>query len=564
MPRGSGYPCAPSNCFIPQRVSASAFALVYMTSTAFALLNNPRLNKGTAFTQAERDQFGLHGLLPPRVSTLEQQVEWSLDNLRRKPQDIDKYRFMASLQKRNERLYFRLLIDHIDELMPIVYTPTVGQACQEFANIFRESNGFYISIEQKGRLDALLGNWLERDVRLIVVTDGERILGLGDLGVSGMGIPIGKLALYSACAGIDPSQCLPIVLDVGTDNARFRSDPRYQGRRELRVRGQEYADFIDEFVTAVQRHFPNALLQFEDFATPNAVALLKQYQERLLCFNDDIQGTAAVALAGFYAATRITRAKLSDMRVLFAGAGSAATGIAELLSKAMMLEGLSEAEARARCFLTDSKGLITKDRETLTLHAAPFAADLPPMSLEAAIAHIKPHALIGATAKGGTFTAAIIETMAQLHDQPIIFALSNPTSKAECTAEEAYGYSKGKAVFASGSPFAPVQMREGLKVPGQGNNAYIFPGLGLGALHGKATRITNTMLIAAAKALAESVSSTRILQGCLYPPLRDIREVSLAIAVAVAEAAACEGHVSAPLPADFKAKVAATMYDPRY
>ena len=535
-----------------------------MNPKAFALLNNPRLNKGTGFTMAERDEFGLHGLLPPRVSTLEQQVEWSLDNLRRKPQDIDKYRFLSSLQKRNERLFYRLLIDHIDELMPIVYTPTVGQACQEFANIFRESMGFYISIEHKGRIDSLLKNWLDQDVRLIVVTDGERILGLGDLGVSGMGIPIGKLALYSACAGIDPAQCMPVVLDVGTDNARFRQDPRYQGRREPRVRGPEYFGFVNEVISAVRNNFPKALVQFEDFATPNAVALLAKYQDQLLCFNDDIQGTAAVALAGFYAATRITRTKISDMKFLFAGAGSAATGIAELLCVAMQLEGLSEADARGRCYLCDSKGLTTRDRETLTHHAAPFASSLAPMTLEQAIDTIKPHALIGATAKGGTFTQKILEQMALFHDQPIIFALSNPTSKAECTAEEAYGYTKGKAVFASGSPFAPVQVREGLKVPGQGNNAYIFPGLGLGVLQAKATRITNPMLIAAAKALAQAVSPARIQQGCLYPPLRDIREVSLAIAVAVAKTAADGGLLGEPFPADFSAKVTAAMYDPRY
>jgi malate dehydrogenase (oxaloacetate-decarboxylating)(NADP+) len=305
-------------------------------------------------------------------------------------------------------------------------------------------------------------------------------------------------------------------------------------------------------------------VQFEDFATPNAVALLEKYQDRLLCFNDDIQGTAAVALAGFYAATRITRKKLSELRVLFAGAGSAATGIADLLAKAMVREGLSEAEARSRCLLCDSKGLITTSRETLTSHAAPFAADQPAMSLEEAIAHFKPHALIGATARGGTFTPAILSTMAQLHDQPIIFALSNPTSKAECTAEEAYQYTKGKAVFASGSPFAPVQMREGLKVPGQGNNAYIFPGLGLGALQGKVTRITDSMLIAAAQTLANTVSAARIGQGCLYPPLEDIRTVSLAIAVAVAKTADKEGFVQQPLPPDFQQQVAALMYDPRY
>jgi malate dehydrogenase (oxaloacetate-decarboxylating)(NADP+) len=305
-------------------------------------------------------------------------------------------------------------------------------------------------------------------------------------------------------------------------------------------------------------------VQFEDFATPNAIALLEKYQDQLLCFNDDIQGTAAVALAGFYAATRITRTKISDMRFLFAGAGSAATGIADLLCVAMELEGLSEQEARSRCFVADSKGLITRDRDVLTPHAAPFAANLPPMTLEEAIAEIKPHALIGATAKGGTFTPAILEKMAELHDQPIVFALSNPTSKAECTAEEAYRLTKGKAIFASGSPFAPVQVREGLKVPGQGNNAYIFPGLGLGALLGKVTRITDPMLIAAAKALAEAVSPLRIGQGCLYPPLKEIREVSSRIAVEVAKVAEQSGLVREPLPADFESRVKAAMYDPRY
>ncbi len=535
-----------------------------MHRNAFTLLNKPRLNKGTAFTEAEREEFGLHGLLPPSVSTMSQQVAWVLENLRSKAQPIDRYRYMASLQKRNERLYYRVLIDHVAELMPIVYTPTVGQACQEYANHWREANGLYISIEQRNRLDAVLGNWLDEDVRLIVVTDGERILGLGDLGVSGMGIPIGKLALYCACAGIDPAQCLPITLDVGTNNLRFRSDPRYQGRREARARGDEYFTFIEDFILAVQRHFPQALLQFEDFATPNAVAHLEKYQDRLLCFNDDIQGTAAVALAGFYATTRITHTKLSDMSFLFAGAGSAATGIAGLLTIAMQQEGLSREEALARCYCCDSKGLITKDRAELTSHAAPFAADLPPMTLEQAIAAIKPQALIGATAKGGTFTPEILQQMARLNAQPIIFALSNPTTKAECTAEEAYRHTKGKAIFASGSPFDPVIINGETRVPGQGNNAYIFPGLGLGALHGKVTRITDDLLIAAAKALADGVTASQLKSGCLYPPLSEIREVSLKIAVAVAETAAQTGLTRRSIGSNFADEVRAAMYDPRY
>jgi Malic enzyme len=535
-----------------------------MQSKAFELITNPRLNKGTAFTLEEREKYGLHGLLPPKISTMGQQVGWVLDNIRRKPHDIDRYRYLSSLQKRNERLFFRLLIDHIEELMPIVYTPTVGQACQEFGLQFRETQGFYISIEHKGRISKLMKNWLDQDVRLIVVTDGERILGLGDLGVSGMGIPIGKLALYSACAGIDPAQCMPIVLDVGTNNEAFRLDPLYLGRRDPRVRGQEYLDFIEEFIQAVQENFPNALLQFEDFATNNAVALLERYRDRLLCFNDDIQGTASVALAGLYAATRITGSKLSDMRFLFAGAGSAATGIASLLVMAMQQEGLSYTEACARCFVTDSKGLITQDRESITSHAAPFAADLPPMNLEEAVATINPHVLIGATGRGQTFNSRILELMAKAHEQPIIFALSNPTTKAECTAEEAYKATNGRAIFASGSPFGEVMINGSLKIPGQGNNAYVFPGLGLGALQGKLTRITDDLLIVAAKALAEAVSDYRLQHGCLYPRLNEIRQVSHRIAVAVAKAAEEAGLTREPLPADFSEQVRASMYDPWY
>lgn len=531
---------------------------------AFDLINNPRLNKGTAFTLEEREKHKLHGLLPPNVSTMEQQVEWALDSIRRKPGPLDKYRFMASLLKRNERLYFRLLIDHIEELMPIVYTPTVGQACQEYAYIFRETSGFYVSIDHSGRIYELLDNWIDQDVRLIVVTDGERILGLGDLGVSGMGIPIGKLALYCACAGIHPEQCMPITLDVGTDNDHFRNDPLYQGRREKRVRGEAYFSFLDEFVTAVQRRFPGALLQFEDFATSNAVGLLDKYQDELLCFNDDIQGTAAVALAGLYASTRINGRKISDMRYLFVGAGSAASGIGHLLAIAMEREGLSLSDARARCVFCDSKGVISRSRENIPAHVAPFAADLPPMSMEEALDAFRPHALIGATGRGGMFSHAVIEQMAALNEHPIIFALSNPTSNAECTAEDAYQHSGGRAIFASGSPFGVVNVDGRIKIPGQGNNAYIFPGLGLGVLQSGARRITNDLLIAAAHSLAQSVTDNQVDHGCLYPPLNDIRRVSLNIAVAVGKAAEAAGLTDREVDAGFREQVAASMYDPRY
>ena len=529
-----------------------------------SVLSNPRTNKGTAFTLQERKRLGLVGLLPPVVSSQVQQVERSLANLRSKPRDIDKYMFLAALQKRNERVYYKILVDHIEEVMPLVYTPTVGQACQQFAINFRESNGCYISAQDRGQLYELLGNWPEQDIALIVVTDGERILGLGDLGSNGMGIPIGKLALYCACAGIDPAKCLPIMLDVGTENESFRDDPFYLGLRQARLRGEAYETLVDEFVAAVKKRFPNALLQFEDFATPNAVALLERYRHELLCFNDDIQGTASVALAGLIAATRITHTRLSDMRFMFLGAGSAATGIGDLLAKAMVREGLSEAQARAQLVFIDSKGLVVNSREQLTDHVAPFAANMPAMDFVSAVTAFKPHALIGATGRPGLITEQVVELMCELHTHPIIFALSNPTANAECTAEQAYGWSSGKAIFASGSPFGVVHIEGDIKIPGQGNNAYIFPGLGLGALQAGATRINDAMLISAAEMLAQCVSQQQIDNGCLYPPLREIREVSAQIAVAVAETAEQSGLLTRALPADFSARVRAAQYNPNY
>lgn len=535
-----------------------------MTLKVHELLNNARLNKGTAFTLEEREEFGLSGLLPPRVSSMKEQVERALFSLRRKDSDIDRYIFLASLQKRNERLYYRLLIDHTKELMPLVYTPTVGQACVEFASIFRETSGFYLSYADKGRIKSRLANWPEQDVRLIVVTDGERILGLGDLGANGMGIPIGKLALYCACAGVKPEQCLPIMLDLGTDNEPLRDDPLYLGVREPRHRGQEYDDFIEEFVQGVANQFPNALLQFEDFATGNAVALLERYRDQLLCFNDDIQGTASVVLAGLMAATRISKTPLKEQQFLFLGAGSAATGIGHLLTTALEREGLSTEEARARLKFIDRKGLVTRCRDQLPSHVAPFAADMPPMDLTEAISAIKPNALIGASGTAGVFTESIIRAMASYHQHPTIFALSNPTSKAECTAEDAYRYSEGRAVFASGSPFGVVHINGEIKVPGQGNNAYIFPGLGLGAIYGKVTRITDSQLITAAEELANSVSDKQIEQGCLYPPLNEIRAVSVKIAAAVARDAEKDGLTSEAVAANFETLLTKELYDPYY
>ncbi len=536
-----------------------------MKSRGPQILTHARTNKGTAFTFEERDKHGLHGLLPPIVTTMEQQLEHALANVRKSATDIQRYIFLSSLHRRNERLYYRLLIEHIEELMPIVYTPTVGEACQEFARIFRETAGFYISIKNKGNILELLQNWHEDDVRLIVVTDGERILGLGDLGTNGMGIPIGKLDLYCACAGIHPEHCLPIVLDVGTENEKFREeDPMYMGLRQPRVRGPEYDEFVDEFVQAVKKLFPNALLQFEDFATPNAISLLDKYHDQLLCFNDDIQGTAAVALAGLFASTRINGKKLSEMTFMFGGAGSAATGIGHLLAKAMEVEGLSYEEALKRLYFTDSKGLVTQCRDELKPHVAPFAADHPPASLEEAVKSVKPDALIGATGRPGIFNQSILTAMGDQKDHPVIFALSNPTSNAECTAEQAYEWTNGKAIFASGSPFGAVHVHGQVRVPGQGNNAYVFPGLGLGAIYGNVTRITDELLITAAHELASSVSSNQIDSGCLYPSLKEIREVSLNIAIAVAKSAEDHGLTSEPLPKGFREQLKKEVYFPQY
>ncbi len=536
-----------------------------MKSRGPEILTHARLNKGTAFTPEERDEHGLHGLLPPIISTMDQQLEHALSNVRRNISNIERYIFLSALHKRNERLYFRLLIEHIEELMPIVYTPTVGEACQEFARIFRETAGFYISLRNKGHIHELLGNWHEDKVRLIVVTDGERILGLGDLGTNGMGIPIGKLALYCACAGIHPEHCMPIVLDVGTENANFRDeDPMYLGLRQPRVRGKEYDEFIDEFVTAVKHRFPKALLQFEDFATPNAIRLLDKYHDELLCFNDDIQGTASVALAGLFAATRINGKKLSEMTFMFCGAGSAATGIGHLLTKALEIEGLTTEEARARLTFIDSKGLVTGCRDTLKPHVEVFATHYPPMNLAEAVKTVQPDALIGATGRPGIFTEEVISAMGEQKDNPIIFALSNPTSNAECTAEQAYEWTNGKAVFASGSPFGAVHIDGKIRVPGQGNNAYIFPGLGLGAIYGKVTRITDDLLIAAAHTLANNVSQNQIDTGCLYPSLKEIRPVSLKIAVAIAKCAEEHGLTSEPLPEDFEQLLEKEIYFPEY
>jgi malate dehydrogenase (oxaloacetate-decarboxylating)(NADP+) len=531
-----------------------------------AVLADPLLNKGTAFTERERDALGLRPLLPPRVFTMDEQVQRTLGAVHRKQDNIEKYIYLTNLQNRNEVLFYRLVIDYIEEMVPLIYTPTVGEACLQYGSIYRRPRGLFISLREKGRIAEMLRLWPHDGVRLIVVTDGERILGLGDLGALGMGIPVGKLSLYTACAGVHPYYTLPITLDVGTDNETLQKGPFYIGINEHRARGAAYDDFIEEFVTAVKTVFPKALLQWEDFGNANAFRLLNKYRRQLPCFNDDIQGTASVALAGILGALQITGGRLSDQRILFLGAGEAGTGIADLYTSAARAEGLSEAAARDRCWFVDTKGLVVKGRgDTLAEHKVPYAHDFPFIqTLAEAVKVLRPTALIGVSGMANGFTREIVEAMTAVNEQPIIFALSNPTSKAECTAEQAYTWSKGRVIFACGSPFAPVEYQGRRYVPGQGNNIYIFPGVGLGALASEASEVTDEMFLAAAQTLAGLVQPEDLAVGRIYPPLTKIRDVSLRIAAAVAEVAHRTGLARAPRPGDVLEDIRGRMFHPVY
>jgi malate dehydrogenase (oxaloacetate-decarboxylating)(NADP+) len=529
------------------------------------LLHDAKLNKGTAFTEAERDLLGLHGLLPAHVQTQQEQLERVLENMRRKPAALERYIFLIALLDRNETLFYRTIIDNIEEMVPLIYTPTVGQACQEYSHIFRRARGLFVSANDRGRVAQVLQNWPNRDVRVIVVTDGERILGLGDLGANGMGIPIGKLILYSACAGIPPLQCLPVTIDVGTNNPALLADPLYLGLHQRRIRGDQYDELLDEFMSAAKKTFPQALIQFEDFAHDNAFRLLKNYRQRVCCFNDDIQGTAAVVLAGLFGALRITGQNLTDQRLLFFGSGEAGTGIANLMVAALAEKGLPESEARQRCWFVDSKGLVVTSRGDLAEHKRPFAHDHPFLSDRVAIVDaVRPTALIGVSGKPGAFSRPIIEAAAKINARPIVFALSNPTSMSECTAEEAYRWTGGRAVFASGSPFDPVTIDGKRFEPGQGNNAYIFPGVGLGVVACGSRLVTNEMFLAAAHALAQQVSTTDLDAGRVYPPLREIRRVSAAVAHAVVETARGQGIVTREMPGDLHSYIKSMMFEPEY
>lgn len=532
--------------------------------TGSAVFHCPLTNKGVAFTEKEREELGLSGLLPTAVSTNDQQVERMHEILDRFEKPIDKALVLDSLHATDEDLYFRLLTRYTAEYMPVVYTPTVGEYCQRFSHIFRYPRGLFISYQHAGHVRDVIERAPNKEVDVIVVTDGERILGIGDQGINGMGIPIGKLALYTACAGIDPAKTLPVVLDVGTNCEEYLNDSLYLGLRKPRSRGPEYRALVDEFIAEARRRWPNVLIQFEDFGNQNAFKLLADYQEKILCFNDDIQGTASVVVSGLYSAMRIKNEKLTDQMFLFFGAGEAACGIANLIADALVSEGLSREEALKHCALFDSKGLVTKSRmDELAAHKKPFAHDYAKCTdFVEAIKMIKPTGIIGVAAQPRTFTTEVLEEMAKLNERPIIFALSNPTSRAECTAEEAYRVTKGKALYASGSPFAPVEYEGKTFVPRQGNNSYVFPALGLGAVFSRSKWMPDGMFLVAAKKLAELVTDADLEQGSLYPSLDDIRPVSVKIGAAVAAYAYDNGLAGNERPADLEKAVEAFMYRP--
>ena len=533
--------------------------------TGSQILHDPLLNKGSAFSLKERVAFNLNGLLPPRVLTIEDQKNRIMENYYNKQDDLEKYIFLIALQDRNETLFYKTLIDEIDTLMPIIYTPVVGEACQKYGHIFRRPRGLYISKDDKGNIKNILKNWPNKKVDVIVVTDGERILGLGDLGSNGMGIPVGKLSLYTACAGIDPSRCLPIMLDVGTENKNLKEDPLYIGLTNGRVRGQVYDDFIDEFMDEVSLVFPDAIIQFEDFGNRNAGRLLKKYKNNYRMFNDDIQGTAGVTLAGLLASQRITKKSLADEKILFYGAGTAGIGIAHLYIKALVEEGYTEDDAKKRCWFIDSKGLVVKSRKDLSNDKFFFAHNHEMEdNIVNIIQSIRPTALIGISGQGKAFSKNVLELMAEFNKNPIVFALSNPTSASECTADQAYRWTKGRCLFASGSPFDEIVLDEKTFTPGQGNNAYIFPGVGLGIVLTRAKIISNDLFLVAARTLAKLVTNEELSNGQLFPSLSGIRSVSKKIAINVAKKVISSGLANVENSDNLEKHLDALIYNPEY
>ena len=524
---------------------------LYISYAGPSLLEMPLLNKGSAFTPQERVEFNLIGLLPQNVETIEEQVARVFSQYNQCASDLDKHIYLRSIQDNNETLFFRLLDSHLDEMLPIIYTPTVGQACQEFSKIYRTHRGLFVSYPERDRIDDILRSATKDQIKIIVVTDSERILGLGDQGIGGMGIPIGKLSLYTACGGISPAYTLPIVLDVGTNNRELLDDPMYMGWRHERVTGQEYEEFVAMFIEAVQRRWPDVLLQFEDFAQSNAMPLLNKYRDQLCCFNDDIQGTASVAVGTLLAACKAKGETLGEQVVVFVGAGSAGCGIAEHIIAAMQIQGLSESEARKRIFMVDRYGLLTENMTGLlefqqrlaqkTADVAGWAGDEGFPQLLDVVTHANATVMIGVSGQRGLFTEQVVREMHAHCAKPLVMPMSNPTSKVEATPEEILRWTDGNALVATGSPFAPVSINGSTVHIAQCNNSYIFPGIGLGVIASKASRITDKMLMAASNALAECSPMVTGLGDAVLPPIKDIQAVSRKIALAVAKQAQADG-----------------------
>jgi malate dehydrogenase (oxaloacetate-decarboxylating)(NADP+) len=530
-----------------------------------AVLRDARLNKSTAFGEAEREGLGLVGLVPETIETIELQVERVEQELMRKASDLEKYSYLSLLQDTNETLFYRLLMCDPARFLPLIYTPTVGEACRQFSHILPRPKGLYLSINRRGSVREVLRNWPQRDVRIIVVTSGERVLGLGDLGANSMPIPVGKLVLYTACAGVPPQHTLPIVMDCGTTNTALLDDPLYFGLRQARSPVTELDDFVEEFVRAVQDEFPHCCIQFEDWARNDAFRLLDRYRGQVCCFNDDIQGTGAVALAGILSALRVTGGRLRDQCVLFLGAGSAALGIANLLSQAIITDGLDSERARGRIWIFNRNGLIESTRTDLADYQRPYAHQHEPVQIfSRAIESIRPSIIIGVSTAAKAFDHHIIEAMARINRRPIIFALSNPTSRSECTAQEAYAWSGGRALFASGSPFAPVRNNNRTLTPGQCNNMYIFPAIGLAVYVTRAVRVTDHIFIAAARALADQVTSRDLEHGLLFPPQANIFETELHVAERVAQVVFSEGLARVEQPPDLRTFIESQLYRPEY
>ncbi|WP_375278043.1 NAD-dependent malic enzyme [Alteromonas australica] len=524
---------------------------LYIPHSGPSLLETPLLNKGSAFTARERAAFNLTGLVPPRYETIEEQVERAYMQYSSFDETLNKHIYLRAIQDNNETLFYRLIQKHIDEMMPIIYTPTVGDACEQFSDIYRSSRGLFVSWEERHQLDDIVRNATKRKVKVIVVTDGERILGLGDQGIGGMGIPIGKLSLYTACGGISPAYTLPVMLDVGTNNEKLLNDPMYMGARHPRIGQEDYDEFVDMFINAVKRRWPDVMIQFEDFAQPNAMPLLNRYRNKVCCFNDDIQGTAAVTLGTILAACRMKKQRLSEMNVAFVGAGSAGCGIAEMLIQQMVYEGISDTQARKQVFMVDRFGLLTEGMEGLRdfqqrlqqsssdLADWTFSGDYP--SLLDVMNCAKPDVLIGVSGQPGLFTEQVIRAMKQNCELPIIFPLSNPSRQVEARPEQVIEWTDGEVVIATGSPFKPVEYKGRVFAIAQCNNAYIFPGIGLGVVAAKAKLISDEMLMAASNALADASPMVNTGEGALLPPLEAIAQISRDIAFAVAKVAMAQG-----------------------